>query len=243
MATPAWLAADAGQPTNAGQINQFLGTHAGTIVYTGVVQSQQNTVGTGSSSSNGLYLAQSFTTGASQTTIGRVVLTLDKTGAPTPLSVSIQATSSGSPSGTPLVTTLMPNDFLGTSSGTFSIPTPVTGLTPATQYWVVWNAVGDVSNFFSWFKSNQVTGAKTSANGTTWTAQTFGYLYQVVDNTGVQPVVHTWDDNSARWSIMLYNGLNQIVTLGEYNAGQTTTGYLLSVRSLAYTAGLLTSIT
>lgn len=243
MATPAWLAATASNPTKAGQVNQFLGTHASALVYTGTVQASQVTAGSGASASNGLFAAQAFTTGAAQTTIGRVILTLAKTGAPAPITVSIQATVAGSPSGTPLVSVLLPQDFLGGSAATFSIPLPASGLTPSTQYWIVLSAVGDASNFFSWSKSNQTSGAKTSTNGTTWSTQTFGMLYQVCDNTTVVPLVHTWDDTGARWTIMLYNALGQMVTLGEYTAGQTTTGYLLSVRSLAYTTGQLTSIT
>lgn len=242
MPTPTWLAATTGQATNAGQINQFLGTHASSLIYAGAVQAQQTTAGAGSTASNSLYIAQSFTTGASQTTIGRVVLTLAKTGAPPPITVSIQATVSGHPSGVALVSTLFPHDFVSGATA-FSIPLPVTGLTAATQYWVVLNADGDVSNFFSWSKSNQVTGASTSPTAVTWTPQAYGLLYQVCDNTVVNPLVHTRDDSGARWTIQSYNGLGQAVALGEYTAGQTASGYLLSFRTLAYTAGQIASIT
>lgn len=242
MATPTWLAATATNPTKAGQVNQFLGAHAATLIYTGTVQASQITAGSGSVASNGLYIAQSFTTGAAQSTIGRVFLSLGKTGTPAPVSVSLQANSGGSPSGTPLVTTLMPADFLSGTPGLFSIPLPASGLTPSTQYWIVLNAVGDASDFFSWAKSNQTSGAKTSTNGTSWTTQTYGLLYEVCDNTVVNPLAHTWEDSGARWTILLYNSLLQIVTLGEYTAGQTATGYLVSARSLSYTAGQLISI-
>jgi hypothetical protein len=242
MATPAWLAATASEPTAAGQVNQFLGAHAATLIYTGTVQSSQVTAGSGAVNSDGLYIAQSFTTGAAQTTLGRVLLTFAKTGTPAPVSVSLQANSGGSPSGTPLVTTLLPADFLSGTPALFSIPLPASGLSPSTQYWIVLNAVGDASDYFSWSKSNQTSGAKTSTNDTSWTAQTYGLLYEVCDNTLLNPLVHTWEDTGARWTLMLYNTLLQLVTLAEYTAGQTATGYVVSARSLSYTAGQLASI-
>jgi len=242
MATPSWLAATSGQPTQAGQVNQFLGTHNATIVFTGATQAQQTTAGSGSVSSLGTYIAQSFQTTGAQTTIGRVSLTLSKTGTPPPITLSIQANNSGAPSGTPLVTTLLPQDFLGTSSANFSIPIPITGLTPSTTYWIVLNAQGTSGNIFSWFKSNQTSGCSTSTNGTSWSAQTFGLLYQVVDNSAVIPFAHTWEDSGVRWTILGYNVSGQLVTVAEYNQGQTATGYLLSVRSLSYTNGILSSV-
>lgn len=243
MATPAWLAATANAATKAGQVNQFLGSHAAALVYAGTVQAQQVTAGSGSTSSNGLYIAQSFTTAAAQTTIGRVILTLAKTGTPPPISLSIQANVSGHPSGTPLVSTLIPPEFITGSAQTY--PVPVTGLTASTTYWIVLNADGDASNFVSWSKSNQTSGASTSTNGTTWTPQTYGLLYQVFDgslNTSFPPV-HTWEDSGARWSLFGYSATQQATALWEYTAGQTATGYLASQRALTYTAGQLTSIT
>lgn len=241
MATPNWLAATSGQPTQSGQVNQFLGTHSATLIYAGAIQSQQVTAGTGSQTSLNTFIAQSFTTASTQTTVGRVILTLSKTGAPPPISVSLQIDVSGAPSGTPIVTTLLPNDFLGTSSGTFSIPLPAV-VASSTKYWIVLNATGTTGNIFNWFKSNQTSGASTSPTGVTWTGQTFGLLYQVLDNTLITPLTHTWEDGGVRWTILLYNALAQLVTLGEYTQGQTATGYLLSVRSLNYTSGQLTSI-
>lgn len=240
MATPAWLAATTNTPTKAGQVNQFLGSHASSIVYSGVVQSQQNTAGSGAVNSNGLFIAQSFTTGAAQTAIGRVLLTLAKTGSPPPISLSIQANASGHPSGTPLVTTLIPAEFIG---GPQTFPVPVSGLTPSTQYWIVLGADGDASNFVSWSKSNQTSGVSTSTNGTTWTPQTEGVLYEVFDATPGGVVVHTWDDAGARYTLLGYNALPQPTAFWEYTQGQTATGYLVSQRNLAYTAGLLTSVT
>ncbi len=243
MPTPAWLAATPDAAAEAGQINQFLGTHAATLIYTGVVQSSQTTAGTGSIASNGASIAQSFTTSAGQTQAGRVLLFLAVTGAPAPTTVSIQASVGGAPSGTPLVSTVLPHEFLGTAVGWFSIPVPVGGLTPSTTYWIVLSPAGDASNNFTWSKSNQASGASTSANGTTWTAQSYGLLYQLTDYSVVGPLAHTWEDDGARWTVLLYDSLLRINVIGEWTQGQNPTGYLISARTLAYAAGFLTSAT
>src|SRR5580658_4200768 len=108
MATPSWKAATAGQPPLAAQINQFVGTHAATFVYTGASFASQVTAGSGAVDSNGLYVAQSFTTGASTTAIGRILLTVAVTGSPAPLTLTIEANSARPPSGTALVSTTVP---------------------------------------------------------------------------------------------------------------------------------------
>lgn len=242
MPTPVWLAATAGQPAKAGQINQFLGAHASTLIYTGVQRAAQSTAGAGAVNSNGLYIAQSIATAAGQTAVGRIVLTLAVTGTPAPLTVSLQANVAGAPSGTPLVTTLVPREFLSGTPNATLIPLPATGLTASTTYWIVANAVGDASNYYSWSKSNQVAGTSTSANGTTWTAQAYGLLYQVYDQTPVQPLVNTWEDGGARWTAFAYDTSGRPSVIAEYTAGQSATGYATSLRSLAYTGGFLTGL-
>lgn len=242
MPTPTWSAATAGQATNAGQINQFLGTHGMTLLYVGTVQASQTTAGSGGVNSNSTYLQQTFTTGGSQTALGRIVLTLAATGTPAPLTISLQADVSGNPSGTALATTLLPYDFLSGSAAAVTIPLPRT-VTASTTYHIVTNAVGDPSNLYTLSKSNQVSGASTSTNGTTWTPQAYGFLYQEFDQSIVQPLRHTWEDNGARWTRFGLDALNRVTSYWEYTAGQTATGYMASTRSLAYTSGLLTSIT
>ena len=243
MPTPTWLAATSGQATKAGQVNQFLGTHACTLCYAGVLKASQLTAGSGAVNSNSLYIAQSFTTAVGQTTVGRVALTLAKTGAPAPFTVSLQASSSGHPSGTALVSTVVPPELFSGTPAAPSIPLPITGLTASTQYWLVINAIGDPSNFYSWSKSNQVSGASTSSNGTTWTAQAYGLLYGVFDGSATGQLQNTWEDSGARWTIFGYTAQNLPSVLVEYTAGQTATGYLASSRTLSYTSGQLTSIT
>ena len=59
--TTTWLAATTGQPPLAQQVNQLLVTHPFQNIYTGTLQASA-TGGSGSTSTNGLWLAQSFTT-------------------------------------------------------------------------------------------------------------------------------------------------------------------------------------
>lgn len=239
MTTPAWNGATAGQPTLAAQINQFFGTHPSTLVYTGTSQNSQTTAGSGGTNSNSLYIAQSFVA-SSTYAAARVALTLAVTGTPSPATISIQTNSGSAPSGTALGTTALPPGFLSGSATAISIPLPAS-LTNATTYWIVINAVGDVSNFYTWSKSNQVTGTSTSTNGTTWTAQAYGSLYNVFSgNTG--NLLHSYDDSGVRWCTYAYNANGTISSLSEYAVAQGSS-YQQSVRTFNYSGTLLTSIT
>jgi|SRR6185437_148181 len=239
MATLSWDGATSGQPPLANQINQFLGTHAVTLAYTGTSQNAQTTLGSGSTSTNSLYIAQSFTT-ASAYTSTRVVLDFAVTGSPTPLTVSLQSNNAGAPSGTVLATIQVPSSF--TSAGSLNVSMPLSApLANATTYWIVMNAVGDPSNLYSWLKSNQVSGASTSANGTTWAAQTYGLVYQVYSGTSGS-LLHTYEDSGARWTIFTYNGAGTPSQVQEYTVAQGANQYVNSSRSYSYTNGLLTSV-
>lgn len=238
---PSWLGAAAGQSALAGQVNQFLGAHAVTFVYTGVQRAAQSTAGTGAVNSNSLWIGQSFATAAGQTAVGRVVLTLAETGAPAPLTVSLYATLSGAPTGSPLVSTVVPREFLTGTAAALSIPLLAT-VTASTTYWIVTTAVGDPSDLYSWSKSNQTSGASTSTNGTTWTAQTYGLLFQVYDQSTSSGLVHTFEDAGARWTGLSYNTSNQITRVQEYTAAQAS-GYIQANRALSYSGALLTGVT
>lgn len=242
MPAPSWQAATAGFSALAGQANQFLTTHAVTYVYTGAQTAAQSTAGAGGVASNSTWIAQSFSTAGGQTTTGYVIVTAKVTASPAPWTVSIQANSAGAPSGTALVSAALPKEFLTSSAAAQAVMLPVTGLTASTTYWVVAQAVGDVSNFFTWSKSNQVTGASTSANGTVWTPQAFGLLYKVFDGTPVMPLAGTWEDSAARWTALAYNGSGQLTGIEEYTAGQAANGYAASARALSYTSGMLTGV-
>lgn len=239
MATPSWQAATAGQPQLASAVNQFLGTHQVTYLYAGASQGGHTTLGTGGVSSNGLYVAQSFTAGSSFS-LGRVVLDFAAlTGTPTGLAtVSIQTSSGGAPSGTALVSTSVPALYL---SGLVSIPVPCP-LSSGTGYWIVLSAVGDASDYVTWLKSNQTSGASTSTSGTSWTAQAYGLYYSYWDQSAVPPLAHTWEDAGARWTAWAENAGNQPTSLQEYTLAQGTGQYVYSSRTLTYSGTSLTTV-
>lgn len=237
MATPVWNGATSGVRALAGQVNQLLGTHASTFVYTGLSVATQPTAGTGTTASNSLYIAQSFTTGTN-TAVGRILLTVAVTGTPNPLTLTIQANASGIPSGTALVTTLVPPSLYTGSATSVSIPLPVTGLTASTTYWIVANAVGDASDFFAFSRSNQASGVSTSTNGTTWAAQTYGLIYSIFNQGTNGLMLHTWEDSNARWTGYTWNANGTLATVTEYTTAQNTaTGtpqFVYSKRALTY---------
>lgn len=241
MATPAWIGATTAQPPLANQVDQFMGTHAATFVYTGASFSSQTTVGSGTVQSNSLWIAQSFTTGASTTTCGRIAPVFAVTGGPTPLTVQIRTNSAGAPSATVLVTTVIPPGWGNAGAAAQSIPLPVTGLTPSTTYWLVTQPAGDVSNFYAFSKSNQTSGVSTSSNGTSWAAQTFGIEYTAFDQSIVLPLVHTWEDSDARITEAFTSGSN-LSALEEYTVAQGTNQFVYSFRTYTFSNGLLSTI-
>lgn len=239
MATPAWIGATTGQPPLASQVNQFLGTHQIECLYTGVSLGGQATAGSGAVNTNGLYAAQLFTPSAAQTP-GRFVLTLSVTGSPAPLALSIQTSTGSAPSGTSVVSTMLPAAFVGASAGSVSIPMPCS-LAAATSYWIVANAVGDSSDFYSLSKSNQTSGASTSPTGAAWTAQTYGLLYMRFDQSVVGPLTHTWEDFGARWTTFGRNANTSVSSLDEYTVAQSATA-VSSARSMTYSGQSLAGV-
>lgn len=250
MTTPTWQAPTAGQPVLANHVNQFFGYHKVTNLYTAVQTAAVVTNGTAHSNSNSLYMAQSFTTGASQSAIGYLNLpygTYVSTGSILgPSTIGIWTNSGGAP-GTPLVTTTLTAEYarsitLGVDTVYVSYPVPVTGLTPSTTYWIVTTPAGDPTNHYTWRQSASASGASTSPDGVTWTAQTFGFQYQVFDRTVTGNRIHTWEDSGARWTWTRYNNNGTVSRTGEYTAGQTSSGYLQSMRIFNYTASQLTGV-
>jgi len=236
---PSWLGATAGQSAQAGQVNQFLGAHAVTYLYAATQRAAQSTAGSGSVNSNSLWIAQSFSSAVGQTAVGRVVLTLAVTGSPAQMTVGLYANSAGAPAGSALVSVAVPKEFLTGSPVPLSIPLPAT-ITASTTYWIVTTAVGNVSNLYSWSKSNQTSGASTSTNGTAWSAQTYGLLYQVFDQTATGSLTHTFEDAGSRWTAMGYTG-NQLTSMQEYTAAQAS-GYIQSSRTLSYSGTQLIGV-
>jgi hypothetical protein len=239
MATPAWIGATPSSPPLAAQVNQFLTTHAITYLYSGAYGGGQTTLGSGGVNSNGLYIAQSFTAAATYS-LGRVVLGFNTvTGTPTaPTTISIQTSTGGAPSGTALISTTVPPQFLASN---VSIPVPC-ALASGTVYWIVLAAVGDASNFATWLKSNQTSGASTSTNGTSWTAQAYGLYYALWDQSAFLPLAHTWEDGGARWTSELYTGVNELSSLQECTVAQGSGQYVSSSRALTYSGSNLISV-
>lgn len=236
MAT--WLGATTGQLPASGQINQFLTTHPSTLVYTGLSLGSA-AVGSGTVASNGLYNAMSFLPGSNQSP-GRFVLTMSVTGTPAPLTLTIQTNNSGAPSGTVLAATVVPYVYLTGSATATSIPLPCSFIS-GTTYWLVAGAVGDGSDFYSFSKSSAASGASTSTNGTSWTAQTYGLAYARFDQSAVLPLMHTWEDSGARWTTW-ESSANIPTGIQEYTVAQGTNQYVYSSRTLVYTNHGVTSI-
>lgn len=230
MASPTWLGATSGQLPASGQINQFLVTHPATIVYTGVSLGSA-AVGSGTVATNGLYVAMEFNPGTNQTP-GRFVLTMSVTGTPAPLTLTIQTNTAGAPSGTVLATTVVPYDYLTGSATATSIPLPCS-FTGGLSYWLVANAVGDGSDFYSFTKSTAGSGASTSTNGTSWTAQAYGLAYNRFDQSAVPPLVHTWEDSGLRWT-SFQSSADLPTGFQEYTVAQGANQYVYSGRTIGY---------
>ena len=244
--TPIWQAATTGQPPLAAHVNQFLGTHAVTNLYMGVQTASQTTAGTGGVSTNGLWIAQQFTTGAAQTALGYIGIQLSgpaTTGANLgPLTVGIYANSAGAPTGVALISQVYTIEYVSAGPAYPILPLPVSALTPSTTYWIVSQPAGNVTYNYTWGKSNQTSGASTSTNGTTWSAQTYGLLFQVFDQTISGLLTCTWEDSGVRYTWIAYNANNLPSSYAEYTAGQTIPGYLQSFRNFTYSNGLLTGV-
>ena len=245
---PTWQAATSGELPEASQVNQFLGPHTTQFLYPSLRKANQSTAGSGTVQTNGTYIAQSFTTASGQTKVGYVVLTLSTTGGFTgllpPTTLSIHANNAGAPAATALQTVTIAAEYVAASPATSTFPLPTTGLTASTTYWLVISAAGDSTHHFNWSKSNQTSGASTSPDGSTWTAQAYGLLYEVWDQTisDVNPR-HVWEDDGARWLWLNYNANDTLNIIAEYTTGQTATTYAQSFRTLSYTNMQVTAVT
>lgn len=246
--TPAYQAATTGAPANAGFANQLLGSHTATFLYSGGKIITQQTTGSGSyQGSQNNWASQTIVTGSSQTAIGSVNLQLNTVGgSPTlnlipVLTVGLYADGSGFPSGTPLVSTTVSNNYVYTAPFWVSIPLPATGLTPSTQYHIVTNLVGSSAHYYAWQQSTQTSGAATAPDGVVWTFRSFGMMYQVLDQTSTGQVATIFEDNGARFTTLTYNGTSQVASVTEFVTAQGG-GYIQSSGTLSYTNGLLTGV-
>lgn len=252
-AIPTWLGATAGQAPQSGQVNQLLGAHTTQYLYAGTLKANSTVDGGAHTNSNSQWMAQSFATSAGQTTIGYVVIPLTSFtasgGTLGPTTLSLYANSGGAPTGAALVTTTVTTEYaFAVSGGTFATdvfyPLPITGLTASTTYWLVTTPVGGSTPHYGWQRSTAVSGASTSANGTTWAAQAYGFRYQIFDqvSTGTN-VLMTWEDSGARWTQSTFNATTGLLTTyAEYTVAQGSSQYVQGYRTMTYSNGSLTKV-
>lgn len=252
MSTPTWSAATAGQPPLAAQVNQLLGSHAVQVLYPGTLQASNTANGSAHTSGNGIYMAQQVTTGASQTAIGYITAPIGSYTASGALlgstTLALYSSSAGAPTGSALASVTLTTEYSdsvtgGTDTVNVTYPLPVTGLTAATTYWLVLAPAGNGTYHYTWRQSTAASGASTSPDGVTWTAQAYGLQYQVYDQApaGSAPL-GTWQDSGARWTATTYTATGEIATYAEYTAGQTAASYLQSYRVAAYSNGILSGV-
>lgn len=250
VTTNTWLGATTGQPPLAQQPNSYLGVHKIQPIYNSTLRSAQTTAsGTSAfTSSNGLWMAQSFSTAVGQTAIGYISISMAALSALgsqlAPITIGLYASSGSAPTGSALFTILGTAEYINPGPAFIAFPFPVTGLTASTQYWIVTQPQGNGTFNYEWNQSNQTSGASTSTNGTTWTAQAYGFMYAVYDQTVNAPIIGTWEDNGARWQIWYTGslglaGANGITAVTQYTTSQNG-GYQQSFRNLNITNGILT---
>lgn len=249
VTTNTWLGATTGQPPLAVQPNALFGIHKSQMLYAGAQTAGQTTNGAATTSTNNLWLAQSFSTAGGQTAIGYVIAPITTTStsgsALSTTTLSLYANSAGAPTGSALVSTTLTAEYAnlasgGTNTNRLIYPLPITGLTASTTYWLVLHSTAS-SGSYTWFRSNQASGASTSTNGTAWTAQTYGFVYQVFDQSIVAPLTAVWEDSGVRWQALTYNTVEEIASLGQYTLAQSSS-YVQGYRTLSFSNGSLQKV-
>ncbi len=128
-------------------------------------------------------------------------------------------------------------------SGSFFLTVPLlaTGLSPSTAYWVVVAPAGTGTSYYAWQKSNQTSGALTSPDGSTWTPQAYGLMYQVYDLSGIiPPALYSVEDGGARIVQFVYTSgvLTGIIETTQSQGG----GNVFSSRTLTYSGSTLIGV-
>jgi hypothetical protein len=249
VAVPVWQAATTGSQGLPGHVNQFLGTHAAAWIYPGALQTSQVIGNATYQTTQGQYLAQSFTTGASQTAIGQVWLQVNAVGGSpvtatiAPFQLSLYATVAVGvvPTGSALATVFLNEQYVYSAPFWMPVPLGATGLTPSTVYQLVTSPVGTGTNYYAWQQSNQPSGASSSPDGVTWTSQAYGLMYQVYDDTGGGQLQFIGEDDGVRWTRLTYDAIGRVNTITEFTTAQAA-GTFQSVRTLSYTNGALTGV-
>lgn len=246
---PDWLGATTGQQTNAGLIDQFLGTHEAVFIYAGETVQDSQAIGTGVyTSTASTYLAQPFTTSSTQTTASRVNLQISAVGGSPlsatipPLTVSIYAASLGFPTGSPLATAVIAEQTVYSAPFWLPVTLYVTGITASTTYMIVVEQAGSGGSYYVWQQSNQLSGALTSPDGVNWTPQGYGFMYQSYDGGGgTPPILSIIEDSGNRTTNFTYNSLLQLTGITEQTVTQSG-GVLVSSRTLTYSGNNLIGV-
>lgn len=248
---PTYAAAVVGQPGGAGSVNQFLVPHDAEFTYASAAVSSSQTTGIAKyDTTQGQYLSQTFTTGASQTAISEVWLQVSTVGGNaltnsiTPLTVGIYADSAGEPTGSALGSASLVETAVYASGFWVIIPLPVSGLTASTTYHLVVSPAGTSSAYYVWQRNNQAGGGSISTDFVIWTDQTFGYMYKIFDQTATPGSLlqYVVEDGGLRWIQYTYNAQNLVSSITEYTVDQTGTSSVSYTRNLTYTNGLLTGV-
>ena len=234
---------------NAGSVNQFLGAHQAQFLYAGGSVITQGSSGSGIYQSSATqWYSQLITTTSTQTSLGSVNLQISTIGGSPvsqlipPLVVSLYADLAGLPVGPALGSNTLTSNYVYSAPFWLTVPLPVLGLAPSTNYHVVIQMVGSSTAYYVWQGSRAVSGAATSADGVAWTNQAYGLMYQVFDQSGAGLLQFTYEDGGDRWSQMSYNSQGQLSRVTEFTVAQTTTGNLQGTRTLSYTNGVLTGV-
>lgn len=265
MSTPAYHSVVVGGTFTAGDINQFVGTHAATIINQGVSQVGNTAANVNSFptyNAGSQWIAQPFTTAGGQTTITRIELALSGTGTSFDTTLEIRTNNAGKPSNTVLWSCTLPAEVFGASLVYISVPCYLTGLTAATVYHIVLDGTTSATNYDNWGATAIIGGNNSwkSPNGTgTWT--TLGVTQQFNVFNGTNGVTRNIIEDSpaagppARWTSIDYTNAIMSAITGTYppNAARDGNsvptivrefcGGVRSVRSLNYnSASQLTSV-
>lgn len=249
--TPLWQAATAGFSGNAGHVNQFVGTHKTSFLYSGAIQSSQQTGNSVYTSSQGTYTYQKFTTTSAQTSVGTVQLQVSAVGGSpiteliSPLAVGIYNVSANIPTGSPLAAAEVLSSYVYSSSFWVTIPIPVLSLSPSTTYAIVTASAGNASHYYALQHSNQTTGGGVSLDGgLTWSIGNYGFMYRIYDTSvgsSAGSPAFVYDDDGARWVQFTYNSNGSLSTVSERTVAQNGS-FFTSSRSFTYSNGLVTGV-
>jgi hypothetical protein len=243
---PTYLAASPGSNAAAGQVNQFLGAHNASIIYSGAAGNAQATGAGVFQSTSGTWLSQQIATVSGQTTLAYVLVQVSVVGgSPTlalvpSLSVALYSDVGGLP-GVSLASASVSGQYVYSQPFWVTVPLAATGLSPSSTYHLVLAAAGTAGHYYTWQQSNQTSGAATGSDGVNWALGSFGFMYQLFQQgTGGQPQF-LWEDSGQRWVQLSYNALGQLTGIAE-STGSQAGGVFSSTRSLTYTNGLLTGV-